>query len=160
MDFTYVIILVVVLVTSPFVLKLASNQGKKTKQNLKLLFIFILLIQVLLGLFNWENFTVGRNGYQLSSIYPNSFLGLFFGISILQVFLLLLSKSSHTIAVILNLINSILVFISMIRLSNILGFQAISLPSISVVFLVLLGDVVGLTFINKDNNLLKKYLNS
>lgn len=45
----------------------------------------------------------------------------------------------------------------MIKLSNILGFQAVSFASIVAVFLVLLGNIIGLTFINKDKNLLKKY---
>jgi len=45
----------------------------------------------------------------------------------------------------------------MIRLSSFLGFQAVSLASIGTVFLVLIGNVLGLAFINKDKNLLKKY---
>lgn len=157
MNFTYVIILVAVLVISPFVLKLASNQGEKAKYNLKLFFISILSAQFLLGLLNWENFTSGRSGFELALSYPQSVLGIFFIISLIQFFLLIAGKKLSTFVVILNFINTVVIFIGMIRLSNILGFQAASLSSIGTVFLVLAGNVVGLVFINKDKNLLKKY---
>lgn len=157
MDFTYVIILAAVLIISPFVLKLASNQDKKTKQNLKTYFIFLLSAQILLGFLNWENFSVGRSGLELSLSFPGSLLGLFFIIALLQIIFLVIGKSLNTVVVVLNFINSFLIFMGMIRLSNLLGFQAVSLPSISTVFLVMIGNVVGLAFINKDKNLLKKY---
>lgn len=158
MDYTYLIILVGVLIISPFVLKLSINQGEKTKQNLKYAFIFIILAQILLGFLNWETFKgMGRNGFELSITYPNSFLGLFFIVSIIQILLLLINKSFNTLVVVLNFLNTFLIFIGMIRLSNMLGYQVASLASIATVFLVLIGNVVGLVLINKDKNLLKKY---
>lgn len=158
MNFTYLIILAVVLVASPFVLKLASNQDKKTKQVLRSFFILIILAQILLGFLNWENFSVGRSGFELAFIYPSSLLGLFFVTAIFQVIFLIIGKSFNTLVVILNFINSVLIFMGMIRLSNILGFQAVSFAAIGAVFLVLIGNIVALAFINKDKNLLKKYL--
>lgn len=153
---TYAIILVFVLLLSPFVLKLASKQDKKSKIRLKIVFISILIFQLILGFLNWENFTNGRSGFELSLAYPNSLLGLFFIISAVQILALLAYKSFNTQVVILNFINSILLFAGLIRLSAILGFQAVSLASIGAVFLVLIGNVLGLTWINKDKNLLRQ----
>lgn len=153
---TYAIILVFVLLLSPFVLKLASKQDKKSKLKAKTIFLSILISQLILGFFNWENFTSGRSGFELSLAYPNSLLGLFFIISAVQILALLAYKSFNTQVVILNFINSILLFAGLIRLSNILGFQAVSFASIGAVFLVLSGNVLGLTWINKDKNLLRQ----
>lgn len=155
--FTYIIILAVVLIISPFILRLASSQKRETKQQLKFIFLFILSAQLFLGFLNWENFTSGRSGLELSFAYPTSFLGLFFIISTLQILLLLFSKSFNTLVVVLSFINSVLIFLGMVRLSNILGFQIVSFASIGVVFLALIGNIVGLVFINKDKNLLAKY---
>lgn len=157
MDFTYLIILAAVLVISPFILKLASKQTPKNKQKLRVFLLLILSTQIILGFLNWENFTVGRTGFELSLAYPNSFLGFLFIISAIQVILLILNKSFNTLIVILNFFNTVLIFIGMSRLSNILDFQAASFASVGAVFLILTGNVVGLAFINKDNNLLKKY---
>ncbi|MDO8638237.1 MAG: hypothetical protein Q7R43_01585 [Candidatus Daviesbacteria bacterium] len=154
---SYLLIIVVVLITSPFILRLAQSQKKEIKRILKLVLLIIITTQIILGFLNWENFTSGRNGFELSLTYPDSFLGLFFIISLLQIILLLLNKSFNASVVILNFVNTVLIFIAMIRLSNILGFQAVSFASIGVVFLVLVGNVIGLNFINKDKNLLKKY---
>ena len=157
MNLSYVIILAAVLVISPFVLKFASKQDQKTKQQLKFVFLILLAAQIILGFFNWENFTSGRNGFDLSLAYPNSLLGLFFITSFIQIILLTINKSFNTLVAVLNFINTVLIFTGMIRLSSILGFQAVSLSSIGTVFLVLFGNVVALAFINKDQNLLKKY---
>lgn len=157
MNFTYIIILVAVLVFSPFVLKLASNQGKKTKQNLKSFFIFFLSAQILLGFLNWENFSTGRNGFELALTYPQSFLSLFFIVSIIQLSLLLLSEKFYTKTVILNFLNSIIFLTAMIRLGQITSFQPVSFANISAIFAVLIGNVIGLIFINKDKNILNKY---
>ncbi len=149
MNFTYLIILAVVLFISPFVLKLASNQGKKTKQSLKYFFISILSAQIILGFF----------GVLESALtHPQSFLGLFFAITIIQIFLLLLKQKSYTPAVILNFINTFVFFYGMIRLSQITGIQNSSIASIGTAFTVLIGNVFGLIFINTDKNLLKKYV--
>lgn len=145
------------MLVSPFVLSLASKQDKKHKVALRGIFLSILMVQILLGFLNWENFTSGRSGFELSLTYPNSFLGFFFLVSILQFTLLLVNKSLYTLAVVFNFINTILVFIDMIKLSNILGFQAVSFASIGAVFLVLFGNIIGLSFINKDKNLFNKY---
>lgn len=152
-----IIVAILTILLSPFILKLASNQKKETKKRLRIIFLSILCAQIVLGFLNWENFTTGRSGFELSLTYPDSFLGLFFIVSLVQIILLLLNKSLNILVVILSFINSILIFIGMIRLSNILGFQAVSFASIGVVFLVLTGNIVGLAFINKDKNLLKKY---
>lgn len=148
MNFTYSVILIGVLIISLFVLKLAVSQEKKTKQGLKSFFILILSAQIFLGFFG---------GLELSLAYPNSLLGLFFIISIIQIFLLLTNKSFTTLVVVLNFLNTFLIFIGMTRLSNILGYQVADLASIGTVFLVLIGNVIGLIFINRDKNLLKKY---
>lgn len=127
--------------------------------NLKLFFILILASQVFLGFLNWENFqNSGMSGYELAIAYPASLLGLFFGLSLFQIILLVLNKSFNRLVVVLNFISSVLIFVGMIQTSNILGVQAVSFASIGAVFLVLMGNVVGLAFINKDKNLLKKYL--
>ena len=154
---TYVIILAAVLVISPFVLQIAASQKKESKQQLKFIFLGLFCTQIALGLLNWENFTTGRSGFELSLTYPDSFLGLFFIISFTQILLLLLSRFFNTFVVVLNFVNSILIFASLIRLSSILGFQAVSFASVGAIFLVLIGNVVGLAFINKDKNLLSKY---
>jgi len=152
-----ILVAILTILLSPVILKLASNQNKKAKHNLKTLFILVLSAQILLGFLNWENFTAGRSGFELSLAYPDSFLGLFFIISLLQITLLLLNKSFNTTVAVLNFINSVLIFAGMIRLSNSLSFQAVSLSSIGTIFLVLIGNVIGLILINKDKNLLKKY---
>ncbi|MBI2315028.1 hypothetical protein HYU93_03160 [Candidatus Daviesbacteria bacterium] len=158
MDFTYILILAAVLAISPFILKLAASQKKETKRQLKFIFLFLLIAQVFLGFFNWENFSIGRSGFNLSLTYPNSLLGSFFIVSFLQIlFLTIMNKSFNTLVVVLNFINTILIFTGMVRLSSILGFQAVSFYSIVAVFLVLVGNVIGLACINKDKNLLKKY---
>ena len=148
MDYTYIIILVIVLLVSPFILKLSADQGRRAKQNLKFFFILIILAQIILGFFG---------GLGLSLAYPGSLLGLFFIISVIQILLLLINKSFNTLVVVLNFFNTFLIFVGMIRLSNILGYQVADLASIGTVFLVLIGNVIGLVFINKDKNLLKKY---
>lgn len=158
MDFSYTFILVAILIISPFILTLAAKQDKKAKHNLKYIFLTILSSQILLGFLNWENFQgTGRSGFNLSLAYPDSFLGLFFIISLLQITLLLLNKSFNTAVAVLNFINSVLIFAGMIRISSSLGYQAVSFASVGAVFLVLVGNVVALIFINKDKNLLKKY---
>lgn len=154
---TYAVILIFVFLLSPFILSIASKQDKKSKTRLKLIFLSILVAQLLSGFLNWENFSIGRSGFELSLTFPTSLLGLFFIVTSIQIILLLIGKSFNTLIVVLNFINSILFFAAMIRLSNILGFQAVSFSSIGAVFLVLIGNVAGLAFINKDKNLLKKY---
>ncbi|MBI2595116.1 hypothetical protein HYW46_00075 [Candidatus Daviesbacteria bacterium] len=155
----YIFILAAVLLISPFVLRFASKQDKKTKLKTKTIFLSILIMQLVLGFFDWESFTgFGRNGFELSFSYPNSLLGLFFIVVAVQIILLLISKSFSTLVVVLNFAGSIIIFAGMIRLSNILGFQAVSFASVLAVFAVLLGNVAGLVWINKDRNLFRKYI--
>lgn len=137
MDFTYVIILAAILIISPFVLNLASKQNQKTKQRLKFVFLSILIAEIILGF--WGGFKVW----------------LFFAVSAIQILLILRCK--FTLAVVLNFINTLVFFIGMIRVGQITGIQDSSLTNITVAFLLLIGNVVGLIFINKDKDLLKKY---
>lgn len=139
----YVIILVAVLVISPFVLRLAASQKRETKQQLKNIWTLMLSAQILLGFLNWKSF--GTAG-----------LGVFLVISLLQLLMLLTNKYLKLV-VLLNFINSILIFVAMIQVSNKLGYQVVSFESIGSVFLVLFGNVVVLAYINKDKNLLAKY---
>lgn len=153
----YLFILAAVLLLSPFVLRLAASKDKKTKNRIKTYFLSTLVIEFILGFFNWENFSVGRSGFELSFFYPVSLLGLFFALALVQIILLITGKYFNILVLVLNFISSILIFTAMIRLSNILGFQIASLPSIVAVFLVLSGNILGLVWINQDKNLLKKY---
>lgn len=141
--FTYVVIIAAVLVISPFVLRLAASQKTETKQQLKNIWTLMLSTQILLGFLNWKSF--GAAG-----------LGLFLVISLIQLLMLLTNKYLKLV-VLLNFINSILIFVAMIQISNKLGYQVVSFESIGSVFLVLLGNVVALAHINKDKNLLAKY---
>ncbi len=157
MNFAYLIILAAVLLISPFVLKLAQNQDKKSKQNLKTFLIIMLSTQIFLGFLNWENFAVGRSGFEFAFAYQQSFLGLFFVVSVIQIVLLFLNQKLYTLAVILNFINTIVFFAGMIRIGQITNSQVVSWASVGAVFAVLIGNVIGLILINKDRNLLKKY---
>lgn len=152
-------ILPAILIITPFVLALASRQDKKIKNILRLTFQFLLIIQILAGFLNWETFqSGGRSGFELMITYPTSFLWLFFFITVGQ-FLLLFSPKLfiQTTAVVLNFLNSIIFFISMITISNLVGKQTVSIISIAVAFLVLIGNVVGLSLINRDSKLLAKF---
>lgn len=158
-DSPWFFILPAIFLISPFVLALASRQDKKTKHILKTAFQFLLLLQVLAGFLNWETFEgAGRSGFGLALAYPQSFLWLFFLISAGQFFLLFFPKLFvQTTMVVLNFLNSIIFFISMITISNLVGKQTISIISIAVAFLVLIGNVVGLSLINRDPKLLAKF---
>ena len=154
----YIFILLGILVISPFVLRLASKQDKKSKTKAKTIFLSILILQLILGFLNWENFEIGRSGVSLAISYPGSLLWLFFVISAVQILLVSLNtKFTNLYAVILNFINTVALFAGLIRVSQILGFQAVSFASIATVFLVLIGNISGLVYINKDRNLLTKY---
>lgn len=155
----YTVILIAVLLLSPLVLKIASSQDKKTKRNLRFLYLILLASQIMLGFLNWETFqSSGRSGFELALTYPSSFLGLFFAISFIQVVLLLFKQHTLDIlSVVLNFINTALFIAAMIIISNILGKQIVNLASIAAIFVVLSNNVVGLVLINQDKNLLKKH---
>ncbi|OGM29995.1 hypothetical protein A2801_00555 [Candidatus Woesebacteria bacterium RIFCSPHIGHO2_01_FULL_41_10] len=155
----YPIILLLTVLVSPLILFLASKQGKKVKSSLRLVFLVILVIQILLGFLNWENLQgAGRTGLELTISYPQSLLWLFFVIIASQIVLLLLNtRLTRLVITILNFINTVILFMGLIGLSNILGFQTVSLANIMAVFLVLVGNIVSLMLINKDRALLRKY---
>ncbi len=118
----------------------------------------ILLAACLMGFFNWESFdAVGRSGFELAVSYPDYFLWLFFTILIIQLLLLVNDNREYrVVVVVLNFVNTIILILSLIGLSKYLGKQVVSLVSIVAVFLVLVGNVLGLAFINKDKNILRK----
>lgn len=155
----YIFILIGVLLISPFVLRLASSQDKKSKARARTIFLLMLILQLISGFFNWEKFGVsGRSGFTLATSYPGSLLWLFFVISAIQILLVLLNtRFTNLYAAILNFVNTVILFTGLIRVSHDLGFQAVSIASIGAVFLVLFGNIAGLAFINKDKNLLARY---
>lgn len=155
----YTVIIIAVLLLSPFILKIATSQNKKTKYNLRIILLVLLGLQLLAGFLNWEVLKgFGRSGFELSLTFPSSYLWLFFAISFIQFLLLVIKKPALDItSVILNFINTAIFFAGMIMLSNLLGRQVVSFASISTIFAVLIGNVAGLMLINKDNNLFKKY---
>ena len=158
-NYSYLAILVAVLLISPFVIGLAMRQDKKTKQNLKSAFLAFLFLQLILGFFNWETFSgAGRSGYALATQYPGSFLWLFFLITSVQIILLLIPKRvAYVSAVVLNFVNTVIFFASVILVSGLVGRQIVSYFNIAAVFAVLIGNVVGLVFINEDKNLIAKF---
>ncbi|RJQ27253.1 hypothetical protein C4577_01735 [Candidatus Parcubacteria bacterium] len=155
----YLIILAGILILSPLIITLASSQNKKVKSKLRIIFLSLLFLQIFSGFFNWEAFLKGtRTGFELALNYPSSFLGIFFIVSLIQVILLAFAKrSADVLAVILNFTNTILLFTGMIRVSNMTEIQAFSFASLVTIFSVLIGNVAGLMFINKDKNLMAKY---
>ena len=157
MDLTYPIILLVVLILGPLILTLANKQDSRTKRNLKIGFFILLLLELTSGFFNWESFSgTGQSGFALTLDYPSSLLGLFFAIVLIQMILLFIPKrTAHLAAVVLNFINTAVFFVGVISVSGLIGKQVVSLWSIGVIFAVLIGNVVGLVWINKDNTLTK-----
>lgn len=154
----YFVILVFVIILSPFLISAASKQDKKHKSRLLHLFLLILAGQIILGFFNWETLVgTGRTGFGLALAYPNSLLWTFFAVSLIQIAFLVSGRHNLKTAVVgLNFCNTILFFLGLIRISNIVGTQIFSIPAVVSAFLVLFGNVVGLMFINKDKKLLSK----
>lgn len=159
MNNALLLVLIGVLVISPFVLVIAARQDKKTKNTLRNLSILLLFLQLAMGLFNWETLTgPGRTGYELALAYPSSFLGIFFLVSLVQLVIFILNlKQYWKLAVILNFANTVILFAGMIRIGNMMGVQIINLVLVATVFSVLVGNVIGLVFINKDRGILSKY---
>ena len=133
----YTLVLVAVLLISPFAIMLAQKQDKKTKSRLKHIFLFLLLAQIILASASWQ------------------ILLLFLAISLLQFFLLL--KKPSPAVVVLNFINTFVLFITMARLSRPVGNLA-NLAAIAAAFLVLTNNVIGLLLINKEKRLKLKPL--
>lgn len=155
----YLVILIGVLILSPFILRFASSQKREIKQSLRIVLLILLTSQILSGFFNWEAFLKGtRTGFELALNYPNSFLGTFFVVSFIQIFLLIVGKKTpDLVAVVLNFLNTIFLFTGMVRIGNITGVQAFSFASLTAVFAVLIGNIIGLMLVNKDKNLMAKY---
>lgn len=155
----YALILLVTLLASPFVLRLASTQNKKAKKNIRDIYLGLVILTGALGLFNFETWQEnGRSGFDLAASYPQTFLGLFFVVIFLQAVLLTVNRPRlNTLAVILNFANTFVFFAALITLSNHLGRQVVSLASVATIFLVLIGNVVGLVLVNKDKKLLAKF---
>lgn len=133
----YTLILIAVLIISPFAISLAEKQDKKTKSRLKHIFLFLLLTQIALAIYNWR------------------LLLLFLAISLLQ-FILLLKKPSQTV-VVLNFINTFVLFITMIRLGRPID-SLNNLAAIAAAFVVLINNVLGLLLVNKEKQLRLKPL--
>src|SRR3990167_994931 len=131
----YFLILALTLLVSPFVLTL------------------------LLGFLNWEKFTTtGRSGFDLALAFPQTFLWVFFLILFLQaVFLTSRHPSLGNLTVVLNFVNTVIFFVSQITLGSVAGKQLVSWGSILAAFLILVANIVGLIYINKDKNMLAKF---
>jgi len=131
----YTLILVAVSILSPFAITLAQKQDKKTKSRLKHIFLLLLIGQVSLGLLNWNA------------------LWLFLIISLLQIFLLIRKTPAETPIVVLNFINTFVFFLTMIRLDQRQISDSTNLTGIAIVFVILIGNVIGLLLINKEKKL-------
>lgn len=155
----YAVIIFLTLLISPFILILASSQNKKAKEKIKTFYIVLIVLTCGSGFFNWETFRgTGRSGFELAVSYPRYFLWLFFVVLAMQLAFLASDKRRlHVAAVVLNFFNTFTIFYFMISLGNYLGKQSVSLASVAAVFLVLIGNVAGLVFINKDKNILAKF---
>lgn len=153
-----VFVLGAVVVISPLVLALGSRKDKKTKKWLKYIFLALLILQLVFGFFNWERFDgEGRSGFELARSYPSSLLFLFFGTALFQILLLFITRRAGRVCVSLNFFNTVLIFWGMVRISEVVGHQVVSLAGTRTVFLVLIGNVVGLIYINQDPKLLAKW---
>jgi hypothetical protein len=162
MGYSYPIILVAVLILSPIVIKLAARQDRKTKGTLRKVFLSLLFLQLISGFFNWETFSgPGRTGLELSIEFPSSFLGLFFAVTTLQIIFLLIPRRVTDVgAVVLNFANTAVFFAGVILASRFVGEQIVSLFNVGAVFAVLIGNVVGLAYINQHKNILANYSSS
>lgn len=129
----YTLILVVVLAISPWVLKLAEKQDKKTKSRLKNIFLLLLIGQTLLGLPSWK------------------LLPLFLTISTFQIFLVV--RKIPLPAVLLSFVNTVIFFFTLIRLDRGPIENSANLTYIAIAFIVLIGNVVGLLLANKEKKL-------
>lgn len=155
----YGVIVAGVLILTPLTLNLASKQDKQIKSGLRRVFVLLLFLVLVTGLFNWETFSgPGRSGYPLAIAYPSSLVGLVFIITVFQLFLVVLGKrASNLLAVIFNFVNSVVIMAALIRVSNMAGRQLVSWVSITAVFAVLVNNVVGLLWLNRDPQLMSKW---
>src|SRR3989344_9499022 len=128
-----ILVLIVTIAVSPFILQLAAIQNQKTKRKLRQIFLLLLILQLFLGFLGWEFLPFsGKTGFELAFAYPNTFLWLFFTITIIQIALLIPGKRTiHIAAVSLNFLSTLNIFTSLIIISKILTRQNVSLDSIS-----------------------------
>lgn len=136
----YTLILATVLIVSPFAFKIAEKQDKKTKSRLKHILLFLLVSQILLGLISWK------------ILLP------FLAISLVQIFLLTKKNPAKTPTAVLNFINTFVFFFIMIRLDQREISDSTNLAAIAIAFIILIGNVVSLLFINKEKRLQLKPL--
>lgn len=154
-----IIVLLMVLIVSPVILKIAAKQDKNTKNKLRFVFQVLLLGELASGLLNWENLAGdGRSGFEFAIAYPASYLWVFFVIALVQIILLIFEKPvASAIAAALSFANTIMFFVGIILISGFVGRQVVGFANIAAIFLVLIGNVVGLVLANKDKNLLAKW---
>ena len=154
-DFTYLIIIIGILVFSPLAIIIAARTDKKTKRILRFSLLALLIIQIVSGFVNWESSSaLGRSGIALAAAYPSSLLGLFFIISFVQAGLLLLREHWALVTItVLNFVNTVVFFIGVISLEKIRGIEVFSYFALGAVFAVLIGNVVSLLLVNRDKNL-------
>lgn len=155
----YWIILPALILLGGLVIGLAARQDKKAKDRFRQIFLALVLGTLVSGFFDWETFTgQGRSGFALSWQYLQSFLLIFFFVAFLQFVLLLLRRYfADVIAIVLSVVNTVMFFVSLMRLAGTLGFQPFSYANVVALFAVLIGNVVGLMLVNKDKNLLAKF---
>jgi len=156
MDF--IIVIAVVALVTPLALRIASKQDRDSKNKLRAILWVLLLGEFLSGLLDWETFDgAGRSGLKLALTYPSTFLWMFFVVAFVQIILLSFRRPTiYATVATLNFVNTIIVFIGMIMVSNIIGRQIVSPAGIAAIFLALIGNVVGLLLANKDKNLIAK----
>lgn len=131
----YTLILLATAAISPLALILAQKQDQKTKSLLKSTFIFLLLSQIIFSLADWKA------------------LAIFLAITLIQLVLLFKKPSTAPFVVLLNFINTGLFFLIMINTEKTLGPQPVNLAAIAAVFALLINNVIGLLFINREKHL-------
>ena len=153
------LILPVTILISPIILSLASKQESKVKQKLRYVFQISLVIIIALAFFNWETQGPGgRNAYLLASDFKSVFLWLFIAVTFVQLILLQFRKYKFDLATtIANLVATFLFFASAITISNTIGKSLVSPAIITTAMTVLINNVLGLTLINKDPNLITNF---
>ena len=153
------LILPVTVLISPIILSLASKQEAETKQKLRYVFQISLAIIIALAFLNWETQNPGgRNAFALSSDFKSVFLWLFIAVTFGQLILLQLKNYKYDLGTaIANIFATFLFFASAISISNAIGQSLVSPAIITTALTVLVNNVLGLSLINKNPNLLSKF---
>lgn len=146
-------VLSVTIFLSPLALSLAANQSPKTKSILRAIFISLLTLEILFGFLGWDTNLPENTGFRLA-LLSKSLLPTFFSTTSVQILLLLLKREVlDEVSIFLNFTNTIVFFLAMISASNLLGYEVFGLVPVAEAFLVLLGNVIGLTLINQDRQI-------